>query len=524
MDKLTTGNTGTLADYFAGWPGSKAPTVENEVAQAASFEDALQELWANDPSALAAAIEQNPTAFGESLYGSQKWYNDPTRWTGEIDTKNLQISGLDEETYRDFRSRLNSLNWNYNQGNLDDTQYAEAFNFLVEDAGIPTMGQGSDKIYWLDPGIDYNPYGVNIKGNFGERPGMYRTDARTDGDFSAGQFVENVGDYVTSPQGLFTLAMSAVPGLGQAGAAKLFADFGTDAVVQSLLRGDDGNYGVDDPLENAEAPTIGGQVVGSRPGWKWVRDATSVSGWKVVPVDEQPNEGGGGGGGSGTAGGSTGGASGNGSATPGGGGGEPEDIWVWDGSVLVNVETGATQQVQNPGRLEEGALYNQDAEPIGNDASEDEESGLVLGMPGGLGDWIIGGGIGGAVGQGVGDGAGGSGNTGGSSGQGGYGVVVTPNPSPQPGVNTGGTQNGMGQDGQQNTGGTGTGTGDGNGGSGSGEGNDGSGGGTLPSGNGLFSGGGSDAGDLFGYTQIRPSKAAQLNGMIDYVMALVGRR
>jgi hypothetical protein len=286
-----------------------------------------------------------------------------------------------------------------------------------------------------------------------------------------------------------------------------------NAFTSGLQNMGDTNYGVDDPLENAERPMIGNTPVMNRPGWKWVRDATSVSGWKVVPTE--PTETSGGGGSDSNS--NTGGA-----GTGAGGGGDPQegDPWIWNGQVLVNVNTGDEQEVPNPGRLEEGVVYNQDAEPVGDAENTDDEGTLVAGYGGNLGDWIIGGGIGGAVGQGV----GGSGSSGGSGsgtggGTGGYGVTVTPNPSPSPGVNTGGTQNGMGGDGGQNTGQQGSGSdgsGDGNGGDGTGQGP----GGAQPANAGLFGAGGGSS-DLFPYTAVRPSKAAQLSGMIDYVMALL---
>ena len=53
-----------------------------------------------------------------------------------------------------------------------------------------------------------------------------------------------------------------------------------------------------------------------------------------------------------------------------------EDRWTWNGNVLVNTSTGATRQVPNPSRLEEGVIYNGDAEPV---ASDDEDNTAVFG-------------------------------------------------------------------------------------------------------------------------------------------------
>jgi hypothetical protein len=76
--------------------GSNAPAVD--------FNTALQEYWDNNPDQLEQAIRENPDAFSEGLLGGQKWYTDPTPWVGEIDRKNLGMTGLNEEDYRLFRS------------------------------------------------------------------------------------------------------------------------------------------------------------------------------------------------------------------------------------------------------------------------------------------------------------------------------------------------------------------------------------------------------------------------------------
>lgn len=111
---------------------------------------------------------------------------------------------------------------------------------------------------------------------------------------------------------------------------------------------------------------------------------------------------------------------GGGSAASGGGGGTPgddevaksekEDRWVWDGSVLVNVETGETQSVPNPSGLEKGKVYNQDAEPY---ADGEDDEGLVLGQTG----WFPSpSGSGSGTGTGTGSGSGSGSSTGSTSG------------------------------------------------------------------------------------------------------------
>lgn len=183
---------------------------------------------------------------------------------------------------------------------------------------------------------------------------------------------------------------------------------------------------------------------------------------------------------------------------------ENEDVWVFSGGVLVNETTGATREVPNPGRMEEGGLYNGDGDPIGDsetsesqDSGEsDEEDGLgtLIAVLGGLAtgnhDW-------GSI---LGDITGGSGG-GGTTG--------------------GGTSTGTGSD-TTDTGGSGdgdgTGTGDGSGdGEGDGDG-DGDGGpdGSQPQPQWGSGGAGWDAAKLFEYFGIKPSQAAVLGALVDY--------
>ena len=220
---------------------------------------------------------------------------------------------------------------------------------------------------------------------------------------------------------------------------------------------------------------------------------------------------------------------------PGGSGdqamGEEEDRWIWDGTVLVSESTGERRQVPNPSRLEVGRVYNGDAEPIGDDPMEDLYAGI-----GGLTEEDetnalvnpILGAIPTMNGMGAGGTQAGAGGLGGS--QVGNQTGQFPSPGAQAGIigNQTGMQpgipamNGMGPDGTQAGAGSGSGVGTGSG-SGNGSG-DGSGmqNALAQSGFGGIAGGGGSS-DLFPYSQIAPSQAAELRGLMDYVASLRGQ-
>jgi hypothetical protein len=155
-------------------------------------------------------LSQGPDpAESTRLLETKPWQSSPTEWKGEIDTKNLSMTGLDKDQYRQFRSELNSLNWYREQGKLSSDDWRAAWEDLTGRYDVPTVVEGTDKVYYLDPGVNEDVYGTNIKGNFGERPGMYRRHAQTEGEGFFGQFDE--------AKTLAPLAASlALPGLGTA--------------------------------------------------------------------------------------------------------------------------------------------------------------------------------------------------------------------------------------------------------------------------------------------------------------------
>lgn len=143
--------------------------------------------------------------------------------------------------------------------------------------------------------------------------------------------------------------------------------------------------------------------------------------------------------------------------------GEDEDRWTWNGSVLVNTSTGETREIPNPGRMEEGVIYNGDGEVVGK---EPESESIILSpwwdITDIFGDSTRDGGIDGI------EGTGGTGTTGdGSTTDGTGGNTGTDNTGT--GETTGGTGGGSG-DGTGTGGGDGTGDGTGDG-SGDGDGN-----------------------------------------------------
>jgi hypothetical protein len=186
-----------------------------------------------------------------------------------------------------------------------------------------------------------------------------------------------------------------------------------------------------------------------------------------------------------------------------------DDDWTWNGTVLTNQRTGEEREIPNPGRMQEGVVYNGDAEPKGDPEGTEEAYGwlttdtlvdLIENIPG----------IEGLEGpQGAGDGTGGAGSGTGGTGTGtGGGLDFGGAALPGTGGGSGGGSGG----------GTGTGTGTGTG-----------------PGEGTGEGGGENAGeeesmfgtaiiaatqqrrDLFDYTKITPAMTAVLGPFINQV-------
>jgi hypothetical protein len=217
---------------------------------------------------------------------------------------------------------------------------------------------------------------------------------------------------------------------------------------------------------------------------------------------------------------------------------EEEDEWVWNGTVLVNTSTGEKRSVPNPGRLVTGGTYTGDAELIEapDEAPVDDipssvlgdfiDPSLVINIPSSIPSMNGMGSSGGQIGSS-------GGTTGGSSTAGGSGSGSSSSGSSSGSGFTGGLT--TGQPPAESGSGTGAGSGSGSG-SGAGSGT-GSGSGTssspsqeqpstpsTPIADSLFGSRGSESSDLFPYTVINPSRAANLGGLLDYVAAINQRR
>lgn len=197
-----------------------------------------------------------------------------------------------------------------------------------------------------------------------------------------------------------------------------------------------------------------------------------------------------------------------------------DDPYIYNGQgELVQVNGDNRIAVPNPGRLVTGGVYTSDAEEYSRtDVDEDlQTDNIMTPYMDNLDDLLAPGYVQNTWNTPTGS------------------VTVTQNPTQTPGVNLPGSQNGMSPDGDMwqpgeipggntNTGGTGNGSGTGNGdGSGDGDGDgdgDGEGPNEIPGGSGLLAAGAGQSGELYPYSQISPSQAATLTGLIDYVAAL----
>jgi len=189
----------------------------------------------------------------------------------------------------------------------------------------------------------------------------------------------------------------------------------------------------------------------SRPGWEWVRDASSISGWKAVPVEEQEDSGGGGGADSG-------------SEDGGSSGGQPsvdidpERPWLYQGNgVFTNVLTGESMTQEDSGNYTEGEYYSSGQE----ETLMEEDPSIGVLVPGYTGDIFSTDPFGDTIGDGAidgdgvdtggtgdsGDGTSGSGSDGGDSSEGGELVVGPSLPGEGYGEGADGTGEGDGGDG-----------------------------------------------------------------------------
>lgn len=378
----------------------------------------LEAYWAENPDALAQAIQQNPDAFRPGLLTNQIQQNfqgyqdylqeveDQNTLVGALANEDLAYvpgSGSGGESLTDRRKAARSRAWN-----------------LGQEKGIVDPETGR----FLDIGFDYVYDGMNV--NTTGRPGEYA--ARVDTDMA--QMVKP----------LFDAILTNIATQGLAGAAGFGG--GVEGITNPLdpqtilnLRNE---YQAQQPTEDVPPELQQGDIYG--PGGMF--DIPILDYPNAPQPPEQTEEEGGGS----TA---SGGATSGGQTSGGDSVGESEDTWVWNGNVLVDTITGETQEVPNPGRMQEGVVYNQDAEPYGT-----QEEGLTLGQP----DWWyedfepdVG------VGDGIGDAASDSGGSGGTgNGAVGAGTVEVPSMN---GMDDTGSQVGSGFDGS----GTGTGSGEGEG-------------------------------------------------------------
>lgn len=192
------------------------------------------------------------------------------------DSKNIGMTGVPEEEYRQFLKDLEELNNQYNdvfraderratQSFVDAAEfpgqtpdnftsgigpsgpthdaYVDDFYKLVNQYGINPVVEGSDKVYYLDPGMPgVNPYGPDARFNdpSGTRPGMYTRDERTTGDFQWGDALKNLG--VSLATGGISNVIGGADSLGG-----LLPVPGIMHAFGAYRAGSDSNYGVNTP-------------------------------------------------------------------------------------------------------------------------------------------------------------------------------------------------------------------------------------------------------------------------------------
>lgn len=346
----------------------------------------------------------------------------------------------------------------YENGQISGNQKDDRIKKIRQENDLPKeLFEGEQRFIWRNkPTQDNRRDGITSGDVFGigtpTQPDTGKDDGFLTGaisnvvnPFLPGFSVADVANTLAPITEPITNALDSDLGRIALTAANLYGGLGslTEGAASALAAVNNANFAsgmlqdAQDPVGNAEdGPMIGNTPVLSRPGWHWERntDPDAVGKWKAVRDEPQEGELGGGQ----TSGGTTGGGGPTDGSSGGntGGGVNPEDIWIWGNGVLKNTTTGETKDIPNPGRMEEGGLYNGDGDPIGDqdqtDPGQKEESddygwlpGLVLGGigAGGLGSW----GSGGSGGSGTdgstggstgGSGGGGSGGSGGGSGGG----------------------------------------------------------------------------------------------------------
>lgn len=210
-------------------------------------------------------VTVTPGMLTQPAQAPRSWEQDNLQWTpGNADiAKNIQMSGLSEDEFNRFQAQRQQLANEAYAGNISEDEFTTEFLNLTEQYGIPTQVQGTDKTYFLDPGLPgVDPYGTNIKGVFGtdkDLQGLYRRHAQTEGEGFFGQFdeantllplVASLAAGAYAPGLLASLGASpAVAGAGAgalAGGASsaLSGDFSLqDVVTGAVLGGVSGGFG-----------------------------------------------------------------------------------------------------------------------------------------------------------------------------------------------------------------------------------------------------------------------------------------
>lgn len=151
------------------------------------------------------------------------WYNATDSWsgpTGDVDwQKNAGMMGLSTDEFNRFQNVRQELVNNAYDGRISEDEFNTEWLKLLDNFGVDPVVQGTDKTYFLDPGLPgVNPYGEqgNIKGVFGQDAdlaGMYRRHAKTEGTDMPNEFSE-IGPIATALAGGYFLGPALASQLG----------------------------------------------------------------------------------------------------------------------------------------------------------------------------------------------------------------------------------------------------------------------------------------------------------------------
>jgi hypothetical protein len=333
-----------------------------------------------------------------------------TGWMGDVSPEDVRSPGVDNiinqskagqsnllkqqemldnaESVEDIKnSVLETENtWDFGLGETSKKGFVPAI-IAAEKNNIPLVEHvGDDRYRIVDIGVEDKDLGdyakaLESQGLLPENPQGWEAHRTKDGTISistdqpSNPIVKDIFKSVVL-SGITQGIGGAFGGAGAAAAAEGYNPFNLGMLrdVGEDLRNKEEE---DDPVGASERPMIGDTPVGDRPGWHWERDPNNPDnpgGWKAVPDDPKDSESSSSSSTSTSEGGSS--PSERGEkvdvSVPGKpGAGDNDDRWVWNGDVLVNTTTGATREVTNSGRMEEGEIYNGDGDPVGENKDDD---------------------------------------------------------------------------------------------------------------------------------------------------------